>query len=115
MVLLHCFPFAVLSPNCVPLTLQFLCRDPSLRLGCREQGRLDVIQSPFFSTIDWTAVSDGMAPARWLPPPCGRRDVANFDETFTDLDIQLTPGETTAMLGENDPFEGFAFVNPYFS
>ena len=90
---------------------QLLNKDPTLRLGCRAQGQLDVMQSPFFKSIEWDELGAGKVSPRWAPPPSPRRDAGNFDEDYTAMDVVLTPEQPIEM----DCFSDFSFVNPYFS
>lgn len=100
------------DPVLVDLFVKLLNRDPSQRLGSSERDYLDVIEHPFFSSINFDDLLQEKIPMEWKPVITSDIDVSQFDEQFTDLEPSLTyedPSIITSSIQEN--FLGFSCVN----
>lgn len=93
------FP-AGMDPQQVALVKKLLSVNPSFRLGNLNGGIDDILKDPFFSTIDWNALSNKKVPAPFVPPVKSALDSSNFDH-YDEAD------EIPPYLGSQEPFEGF--------
>jgi len=92
----------------------FLNKNPADRLGCRrESGFVDIIQHPFFKSVDWDMLERKQVAPPYVPRLDSDRDLAHFPPEFTDEPVQLTPDDTTVIERiDQSEFEGFEYVNP---
>ncbi|GAV00767.1 hypothetical protein RvY_11568 [Ramazzottius varieornatus] len=99
----------------------FLNKDPTERLGCKENGVNEILDHVFFKTINFEQLE-----AKHIPPPFkpqvhastdaadGEKvDLHNFDPQFTSEAVQLTPDDESVIRDiDQSEFEGFDYVNP---
>ncbi|XP_039300986.1 atypical protein kinase C isoform X3 [Nilaparvata lugens] len=87
-----------LSVKAASVLKGFLNKNPTDRLGClRETGFLDIINHPFFKSIDWELLNGRQVPAPFVPDLDldDDLDLTNFDPQFTEESVQLTPRRRT--------------------
>ncbi|XP_069685910.1 atypical protein kinase C-like [Periplaneta americana] len=92
----------------------FLNRNVAHRLGCsKENGFLDIMTHPFFSSLDWELLALKQVSPPYVPRLQSDRDITNFPTEFTDEPVILTPDDE-AVIDKIDQteFEGFEYVNP---
>jgi serine/threonine protein kinase len=79
-----------ISPQGRDLIQRLLCKDPNQRLGSGPRGDKEIMEHPFFASIDW-----GRLYRKQIPPPfkpkidgqSGTPDTSNFPNAFTDQEI----------------------------
>ncbi|CAB3230151.1 unnamed protein product [Arctia plantaginis] len=81
-----------LSVKAASVLKGFLNKNPAERLGCGENGFLDIVNHPFFKSIEWEMLEQ---------------------KQFTDEPVHLTPDNDTVIADiDQSEFEGFEYVNP---
>nr|CAD7198313.1 unnamed protein product [Timema douglasi] len=84
-----------LSVKAASVLKGFLNKNPADRLGChRETGFLDIVNHPFFKSIDWELLNQKHIIPPYIPPLESEVDLDNFDPQFTLELVQLTPDDT---------------------
>lgn len=73
------FPRGV-DPQHISLVKKLLTVNPAFRLGNLSNGIEDIINDPYFGTVDWPSISNQQAPAPYIPPVNGGLDSSNFDD-----------------------------------
>lgn len=73
------FPRGV-DPQHVALVKKLLSVNPAFRLGNLSNGIEDIINDPYFTTVDWPSIISQQAPAPYVPPVSGGLDSSNFDD-----------------------------------
>ncbi|XP_045774839.1 atypical protein kinase C isoform X4 [Maniola jurtina] len=102
-----------LSVKAASVLKGFLNKNPAERLGCSENGFLDIVNHPFFKSIDWEMLEQKQVVPPFKPRLEGERDLANFPPEFTDEPVHLTPDNDTVIADiDQSEFEGFEYVNP---
>lgn len=102
-----------LSVKAASVLKGFLNKSPAERLGCGENGFLDIVNHPFFKSIDWEMLEQKQVVPPFKPRLEGERDLANFPPEFTDEPVHLTPDNDTVIADiDQSEFEGFEYVNP---
>ncbi|XP_023705002.1 atypical protein kinase C isoform X2 [Cryptotermes secundus] len=103
-----------LSVKAASVLKGFLNKNPADRLGChRETGFLDIVNHPFFKSIDWEMLEQKQVAPPYKPRLESDRDLANFPPEFTDEPVHLTPDDTRVIEKiDQTEFEGFEYVNP---
>ncbi|XP_059057838.1 atypical protein kinase C isoform X1 [Achroia grisella] len=102
-----------LSVKAASVLKGFLNKNPVERLGCGENGFLDIISHPFFKSIEWEMLEQKQVVPPFKPRLEGERDLANFPPEFTDEPVHLTPDNDTVIADiDQSEFEGFEYVNP---
>lgn len=69
-----------MDPQHVALIKKLLSVNPAFRLGTLSGGIDDIINDPFFSTVDWPSVISQKAQSPYVPPISGGLDSSNFDD-----------------------------------
>ncbi|XP_055600165.1 atypical protein kinase C isoform X2 [Uranotaenia lowii] len=103
-----------LSVKAASVLKGFLNKNPADRLGCSHQNAfMDIVNHPFFKSIDWEALEDKMIIPPYRPRIESDRDLANFPPEFTDEPVHLTPDDERVIDRiDQSEFEGFEYVNP---
>ncbi|KAG6447689.1 atypical protein kinase C isoform X2 [Manduca sexta] len=102
-----------LSVKAASVLKGFLNKNPVERLGCGENGFLDIVNHPFFKSIEWEMLEQKQVVPPFKPRLEGERDLANFPPEFTDEPVHLTPDNDTVIADiDQSEFEGFEYVNP---
>ncbi|XP_076330580.1 protein kinase C, brain isozyme-like [Tachypleus tridentatus] len=105
-----------LSKEAKDICKGFLTKTPLKRLGCGPTGKEDVRNHPFFRRIDWQKIEDQEIQPPFKPKIKNPKAGENFDPTFTNAKVTLTPADPVVINNlTGSEFEGFTFVNPYFS
>eukprot|EP00116_Pleurobrachia_bachei_P003265 sb/3463527/ len=91
-----------------------LKRDPEERLACNpETGWQSLKSHPFFSDLDWDLLENRQIRPPFIPKLTSESDLTNFDNVFTDEEVQLTPEDPTELVAiDQTEFEGFEYINP---
>ncbi|XP_075167474.1 inactivation no afterpotential C [Haematobia irritans] len=103
------------SQESMDVITSFLAKKPNNRLGAGRFARSEIQTHPFFNIIDWDAAADkGMEPPI-IPNIKHRKDISNFDKTFTEEKTDLTPTDKLFMMNlDQGDFIGFSYMNPEF-
>ncbi|XP_061379116.1 atypical protein kinase C isoform X2 [Danaus plexippus] len=102
-----------LSVKAASVLKGFLNKSPVERLGCGDNGFLDIVNHPFFKSIEWEMLEQKQVVPPFKPRLEGERDLANFPPEFTDEPVHLTPDDHTVIADiDQSEFEGFEYVNP---
>ncbi|XP_013180041.1 PREDICTED: atypical protein kinase C isoform X4 [Papilio xuthus] len=102
-----------LSVKAASVLKGFLNKNPAERLGCGEGAFLDIVNHPFFKSIEWEMLEQKQVVPPFKPRLEGERDLANFPPEFTDEPVHLTPDDDTVIADiDQSEFEGFEYVNP---
>lgn len=103
-----------LSVKAASVLKGFLNKKPQDRLGCsKETGFMDIVNHPFFKSIDWEMLEQKQVPPPHKPRLDSDRDLANFPPEFTGEPVQLTPDDPRVIEKiDQSEFEGFEYVNP---
>ena len=105
---------------------QLLTREPERRLGSGERDALEVMEHPYFKSVNFDDIYHKRVPPPFIPQLSSATDTSNFDQEFTREVPVLTPvhsGTHLRSLGEKDrrlmivltpdmqeQFRGFSFV-----
>jgi serine/threonine protein kinase len=98
---------------------RLLNRNPKHRLGA-EDGAEELKRHPFFSDVDWEALSEKSITPPFEPTLTSEIDTSNFDPEFTNALNEVTsPHGATARIAISPPlspgmqanFKGFSFVS----
>jgi len=90
----------------------FLTRDETKRLGCDDQGMDAVRSHEYFIGLDWTKLTNGEIEPPFKPVVGKGTDTKNFDEEFTNCDINLSPVDKRLVdQFDQTAFNGFSFIN----
>ncbi|XP_024080632.1 atypical protein kinase C isoform X2 [Cimex lectularius] len=103
-----------LSVKAASVLKGFLNKKPEDRLGCcRESGFMDIVNHPFFKSIEWETLEQKQVTPPYKPRLDSDRDLANFPPEFTDEPVHLTPDDPRVIEKiDQSEFEGFEYVNP---
>ncbi len=69
-----------MDPQLVAIVKKMLTVNPAFRLGNLSGGIQDIINDPFFSTLDWNALRNRTLRSPYVPPIGDPLDSSNFDE-----------------------------------
>lgn len=69
-----------IDPQLVAIVKKLLTINPTFRLGNLNGGTKDIMNDPFFASIDWNAINQRTARAPYTPPIGNPLDSSNFDE-----------------------------------
>jgi protein kinase A len=69
-----------MDPLHVNLIKKLLSVNPAFRLGTLSNGIDDIINDPFFSTVDWPSIIAQKVTSPYSPPVSGGLDSSNFDD-----------------------------------
>ncbi|XP_073848686.1 inactivation no afterpotential C [Musca autumnalis] len=103
------------SQESMDVITSFLAKKPNNRLGAGKFARNEIQTHPFYNIIDWdSAAEKGMEPPI-IPKIKHRKDISNFDTTFTAEKTDLTPTDKLFMMNlDQGDFLGFSYMNPEF-
>lgn len=96
-----------LSAPARDLLSRLLVRNPQLRLGGGLHDGLEVLEHPFFSSLDLLKLRQRKLAAPFVPVVGSETDVSNFDPYFTREPVRLTPPDQSA-FSRDDKDDSFA-------
>jgi serine/threonine protein kinase len=89
-----------MDPQHVALIKKLLTVNPAFRLGTLSGGIGDILRDPFFSSLDWSAITSQQLPSPYSPPISGALDASNFGEYEEEEDVPQ-------YVGTQEFFEAF--------
>lgn len=102
-----------LSVEARDLLSGLLVKDPARRLGGGPEDAKQIMNHPFFSSINWRDLEQKKIPPPFKPQVSSETDTRYFDSEFTGESVELTPPDVqSAMLGaiaEEPHFPQFSF------
>ncbi|XP_021707067.1 atypical protein kinase C isoform X3 [Aedes aegypti] len=105
-----------LSVKAASVLKGFLNKNPADRLGCnRTAAFMDIVNHPFFKSIDWEALAQKEVTPPYIPSfdGCDQDITCHFDPQFTREPAELTPDDPRVIDKiDQSEFEGFEYVNP---
>ncbi|XP_058462263.1 atypical protein kinase C isoform X1 [Malaya genurostris] len=105
-----------LSVKAASVLRGFLNKNPADRLGCnRESAFMDIVNHPFFKSIDWELLAQKEVTPPYIPSfdGCDQDITCHFDPQFTLEPAELTPDDPRVIDNiDQSEFEGFEYVNP---
>ncbi|CAH8504276.1 unnamed protein product [Dicrocoelium dendriticum] len=101
------------SPDAQSLLRALFKRTPRNRLGYGPNGFRELMQHPFFASINWNDLLHCRVQPPFIPP-CSRLDEAsNFDSQFTSIPPFDSPGLPPS-ASAHALFRGFSYIAPGF-
>lgn len=95
-----------LSPSAKDILSKMLDKNPHTRLGGGQRDGREVMEHPFFASIDFDKLYNKELPVPFKPKITSDTDVSYFDPMFTTEVAQVSPTETNA-LQEDKAFANF--------
>lgn len=93
----------------------FLIKSPQKRLGCSADGEQDIRNHAFFRRIDWARTECRDVQPPFKPRVGNPRKAENFDKLYVNEPVWFSSTDRFIINSINeDIFQGFDFVNPYF-
>ena len=78
-------------PKVWVLIRQLLTREPERRLGSGERDALEVMEHPYFKSVNFDDIYHKRVPPPFIPQLSSATDTSNFDQEFTREVPVLTP------------------------
>lgn len=98
-----------LSPEAQDLVQGLLCVNPSQRLGCGPRGPVEIIEHPFFQSVNWYKLGNCQLEAPCVPKLNSAVDLSNFALEFTSVPTHglIQTSDATDPTLSTDEFKGF--------
>jgi len=92
------------------LLAALLKRDPEERLGSGAKDATEIMEHPFFKSLDWERVAKREYTPKYKPEIRDVLDTSNFDPEYTAMPVQDSVVDDSALRGADANFEGFTYV-----
>jgi serine/threonine protein kinase SCH9 len=112
------FPKGFFSDDAKSLIKGLLARNPSARLGSRNDAE-EIKSHPFFANVDWDILYRKQVSPPFKPNVTSEDDVSCFDPAFTEEETNMDwptvsknlsrNGTNASVISENDAFGGFTY------
>ncbi|KAE8890509.1 hypothetical protein PF003_g25275 [Phytophthora fragariae] len=89
-----------------------ICRNPAKRLGSGPCGAQEIMDHPFFSTVDWEKLYKRDVPVPFRPVVKSDGEVNNVPEFFKRQEV-VDSVVSDAPIGKSHVFQGFSYTDPY--
>jgi RAC serine/threonine-protein kinase len=96
-----------LSPAAKDILSKMLDKNPHTRLGGGSRDGHEIMEHPFFASIDFNKLYNREIPPPFIPKVSHEEDVSYFDPMFTNEAPQVSPTDGSVLEGEADA----AFAN----
>lgn len=93
------FPRTV-SSACRALLAGLLTKEPAARLGAGPDDAQEIMNHPFFASINWNDLAAKRIPPPFKPQVESDMDTRYFDSEFTGESVELTPPENDSALAQ---------------
>lgn len=100
-----------LSNECNSFLKALLHKEAGKRLGAGPAGSDAIKQHKWFKIINWRKLEAREIQPKFRPEVKGMDCIANFDEKWTEMPVQDSPGSTPT-AGDTGFFEGYTYVAP---
>ncbi|TMW65544.1 hypothetical protein Poli38472_008186 [Pythium oligandrum] len=102
-----------LSDDAKSLVHGLLTKDPAKRLGSGPYGAQEIMNHPFFASVDWERLykRDVVVPFRPVVKKDG--ELVNIPEFFKRQDVMDSAPDAPAPIGKQHEFQNFTYVDPY--
>lgn len=93
------------------LLTKLLERNPKKRLGYGQKGAQDIMDHPFFESIDWPKLAKKEMKPPYIPKTRKEDDLRHIDRMFLDEKVEDTPAASDLNLIEkkNNHFKEFTY------
>jgi RAC serine/threonine-protein kinase len=91
---------ANLSPDAKDILSKLLIKDPKYRLGGGENDGREIMEHPFFASMDWKKLYNRELKPPFIPRIAKEDDVSNFDPVFTSEAAIVTPPDQHPIVSE---------------
>lgn len=89
-----------------------ICRNPAKRLGSGPCGAQEIMDHPFFSSVDWEKLYKREVPVPFRPVVKSDGEVNNVPEFFKRQEV-VDSVASDAPIGKSHVFQGFSYTDPY--
>lgn len=93
----------------VSILQKLLTREPELRLGSGPRDASEIMDQPFFKTINWDDIYNKRIEPPYKPQISSATDTSNFDSEFTNVTPVLTPVQSVLTQAMQEEFRGFSY------
>lgn len=90
------------SENANDLLRRLLRRDPKKRIGHGEDGAEEIMNHPFFDSVDWEKLASREATPPYVPKVKKEDDLRHIDPMFKEEKLEDTPAEKKLRLSEKE-------------
>ena len=100
------------SNEAISLLKVLLERDPTKRIGFSERDADEIKEHPFFSDIDWNAITKKTHDSTYKPRVRGAKDTSCIDKLFTKEGLDETPVDPSVLNKKQKQaahFDGFTY------
>ncbi|RYP70378.1 hypothetical protein DL771_005499 [Monosporascus sp. 5C6A] len=94
----------------VSILQKLLTREPDQRLGSGPTDAQEVMNQPFFRSINWDDIYHKRVEPPFLPQIKNATDTSNFDSEFTSVTPVLTPVQSVLSQAMQEEFRGFSYT-----
>ena len=97
------------SPEATDLLQNLLMRNPEQRIGYSREDAQEIMDHPFFSSIDWEDLESQEVEPPYIPCLHSKEDTSNIDRKFTEE----TPTRSQVLgsgASQGDNFSDFSFA-----
>lgn len=100
-----------MNPICIDLISKLLNKDPAKRLGAGPKDGDEIMQHPWFSTVDWIGLENMTFKPHFRPKRGEDTDTSNFDKMFTSQQATDTPLDPNIVYSQDGLFRGFSYAS----
>lgn len=106
------FPSDTFSEKAKSVLRGLLRRDPSKRLGSGLTGAWEIMEHPFFESVDWEKLYKRQVTVPFKPVVKKDGEMNNIPEFFKRQDVMDSAPDPPAPIGTRHEFQGFTYVDP---
>ncbi|VEU22502.1 DEKNAAC103385 [Brettanomyces naardenensis] len=100
-----------MAKEAVDVLQRLLTRDPAKRLGAGTRDAEEIMEHPYFASINWEDIINCKVVPPYVPGISDPREPACFDEEFTSQAAKLTPVNSVLSPSMQEMFRGFTYTN----
>jgi len=97
----------------VSILQKLLTREPESRLGSGPRDASEIMEQPFFRSINWDDIYNKRVEPPYKPQISSATDTSNFDSEFTNVTPVLTPVQSVLSQAMQEEFRGFSYSQDY--
>ncbi|KAJ0398493.1 hypothetical protein P43SY_006651 [Pythium insidiosum] len=103
----------VLSDDAKSIVRGLLSKDPAKRLGSGPGGAREIMEHPFFATVDWERLYKRDVPVPFRPVVRRDGDLNNIPDFFKRQDVMDSAPDAPVPIAKRNEFQDFTYVDPY--